>query len=180
MLFILARLARPLVAAYLFTAVAAFAAEFSPEAVYLAEGRKTEAYITAGVISGGDRNVTDVIVTGLRRANNGKFERVVIDLAGASQGESASLPKPPFFQAGVDARPKRVSISVWGSPILAFDSRKVMKEFKRSKVISKIELLPNLDGESWTFSMDLPPESAVEVFSLVGPNRIIVDIRSKK
>jgi hypothetical protein len=150
-----------------------------PERVHRAEGRKTEVYIREGIFAGGDRSVESVTVTGLRRGNNGRFERVVIDLGASRAGDPVALARAPFFQAGVRAKPRRVSLTLWGSPTLAFDTRRVQREFRQSRVIRRLELLPNLDGESWTFAMDLREDAAVEAFHLSDPARIIVDIRSK-
>lgn len=160
------------------TAHAQAHAALHPEKVHVAGNRKAEAYLTDGVVVGGDRAIDEVTVKDIRRAENPGYERLVIDLEGTRHGEPASIPRPSYFQVATNLEEKRLIVSLWGSPKLGFDSRKVLRAFKKSAVISSVDLLPKIEDEQWTFSLGLKSAKSVEVFELTDPVRIIVDIRS--
>jgi hypothetical protein len=153
-------------------------AGLKPESIRVADGKKTEAYLRDGLFIGGDRAITQSIIRDIRRADNSQYERIVIDLEGSLGGEAAAIPRPPFFQASVTPDEKRIVLSIWGSPELRFDAPKVLSAFKKSKAISKVELLPKVEEQVWTFALNLKKEVRVEVFELGAPTRIILDIRS--
>ena len=153
-------------------------AGLKPESVRVADGKKTEAYLRDGLFIGGDRAITQSIIRDIRRADNSQYERIVIDLEGSLGGEAAAIPRPPFFQASVTPDEKRIVLSIWGNPELRFDASKVLGAFKKSKAISKVELLPKVEEQVWTFALNLKKEVRVEVFELGAPTRIILDIRS--
>jgi|SRR6185437_1117629 len=155
-------------------------ASIEPEKIHSSEGRKTDLYISDGIFSGGDHAQQDVIVRGIRRAANPKYERIVIDIAGNSAGEPTDLSHLPYYQVAVSPENHRLTVTIWGKPKLAFDSRKVVREFKRSPVISQIALLPQVNPTSWTFAMQLKSDHPAEVFQLSSPARIIIDIRRGK
>ena len=155
-------------------------ADLRPEKVYVAESRKTQTYIKDGLITGGDQAIKDVIVKDIRRARNLLFERIVIDLEGNQGGEPAEIQRPPFYQVAVNPEEKRLVFTLWGKPKLAFDAQKVQAAFKKSEWIKTMELYPVVDGDSWTFALEMRSVQGVEVFELSDPVRIIIDIKNSR
>ncbi len=146
--------------------------------IHVAQSRKTETYIRDGLVVGGDRAITDVAVTGIRRAANpGGFDRIVIDLQGSRDGEPAAVTRPPYYQVALNGLENRISVTVWGNPRLNFDAKKVQEAFKKSALVEQVQLFPRLEDDTWTFSLKLKPKSPVEVFELSNPLRVILDIR---
>ena len=145
---------------------------------FQADGKKTEHYISDGVVVGGDPAIHSVRVTEIRRAANPKFERIVIDLdASRADGEVTALARPPYYQVSVNPEEKRIVYTLWGKPQLDFQAQKVMAAFKKSRVVESVELLPAVNPDQWTFVLNLKAGSPVEVFDLTQPARIITDIR---
>jgi hypothetical protein len=155
-------------------------AELKPDRVHLAQGRKVGNYIADGLFNGGDQAMNDVVVKDIRRAVNPGFERVVIDLQAtraALGGEDAAIARPPYYQVSVNPDENRIVVTIWGKPRLEFNSRKVVSEMKKSSMIQSLDLLPPMDGDSWTFVANLKTKRPVEVFELTNPVRIIMDIK---
>lgn len=150
-----------------------------PESVYVADNRKTKAYLYDGMVTGGDRAIDDALVLGIRHAFNKGFERMVIDLEGNRNGEPTAIERPPYYQVAVSPEYKRVTFTVWGKPKLAFDSKKVVRSFKKSKLVKRVELLPLLEKDRWMFSLEFRREPKIEVFELGSPVRIIVDFKNR-
>jgi hypothetical protein len=155
-------------------------AEIRPERVYVADDKKSKAYVRDGLIVGGDRNIDGVIVKNIRRSANKGFERIVIDLEANQNGEPAAIQRPPYYQLAVTPDERRLVVTLWGKPKLSFDSKKVLADFKKSSVIENIVLLPRLEDNSWTFVFELRRGFPVEVFELTKPVRLILDIQQKK
>ncbi len=155
-------------------------ADIRPEKVFVAEAKKTKFYIKEGLITGGDHAINDVTVKDIRHAANSDFERIVLDLEGNQNHESVAIQRPPYYQLAVHPLQKRVDMTLWGRPKLAFDPQKVIHAFKKSAVVQKMILLPRLEDESWTFAFMLKSESPIEVFELTNPLRVIIDIQRKK
>ena len=152
-----------------------------PEKIFTAQTRKLNTYTDDGMIVGGHRSINHVIIKGIRHAENKDFDRIVIDLEGTRAGESAAIPRPPYFQASIDKMGKTVVLHVWGRPELAFDSSQLHKSFSGSTVIEKITLYPpELEEEIWTSSISLYEHARIEIFELTEPTRIIIDIQKKK
>jgi hypothetical protein len=154
--------------------------EIRPEKVFVADSKKTKAYIRDGLIVGGDRAIDDVVVKDIRRAKNPDFERIVIDLEGTQNGKATGIQRPPYYQFAVTPDERRLVVTIWGRPKLNFNSKKVVAAFKKSSVIQKVMLFPKLEDQSWTFVFELKSDSPVEVFELSNPVRVIVDIQAKK
>ncbi len=153
-------------------------ASIRPESVHTADIQKTQSYLRDGLIVGGDRAIDQVIIKDIRRALNAGYERLVIDLEGSLNGEPAAIQRAPFYQIAVNAEEKRLILTVWGKPKLAFDAAKVMRGFRKSRMFSSVELYPKLEEDSWTFALNLATDRPVEVFELKEPVRIIVDVRT--
>lgn len=151
-------------------------AVLQPEKIHTADGKKTQAYVHDGLFVGGDRAIDDVTVTDIRHASNSKYERVVIDLAVSKSGEPAAIERPPFYQVAVSPEERRLVFTIWGKPKLAFNPKKVAEAFKKSLLVSEIQLLPRVEDDSWTFVLALKTGKPVEVFELTNPARIIVDV----
>jgi hypothetical protein len=154
-------------------------ADLKPDRVHLAQGRKTGNYIADGLVTGGDQAINDVVVKDIRRAVNPGFERIVIDLEGTRGGEDAAIARPPYYQISVNPDESRLLVTIWGKPRLEFNSKKVFSEMKKSGVIQSLDLLPPMDGDSWTFVANLKSKRPVEVFELTHPVRLILDIKVK-
>ena len=167
----------------LLTLILAFAlsahAELRPEKVRVADTKKTQAYVHDGLVTGGDQAIDQVVVKDIRRAANADFERVVVDLEGTLNGEPAAIDRSPYFQVSITPDEKRVVFTVWGKPQLAFEAKKVIAGFKKSHLVDKIELLPRLEDDNWTFTLNLKNGQPVEVFELTNPVRVILDIKNK-
>jgi hypothetical protein len=152
-------------------------AELKPDRVHLAQGRKTGNYVADGLVNGGDQAMNDVVVKDIRRAVNPGFERVVIDLQATRGGEDAAISRPPYYQVSINPDENRIVVTIWGKPRLEFNSKKVVNEMKKSNVVQSVDLLPPMDGDSWTFVANLKTKRPVEVFELANPVRIILDIK---
>lgn len=143
-------------------------AALDPNQVREALPKKTESYLKEGVISGGDRETRAGMVRNIRRALNGNFERIVIDL----EAERA-----PYFQAAMEPEQRRIIVTLFGSPKLGFNAKKVAEDFKKSPLVSHVELFPKIEEDSWTFALHLRAAVPVEVFELTSPTRIILDLK---
>jgi hypothetical protein len=153
-------------------------ASLEPSRFFQADGKKTENYISDGLVVGGDPAIQSVRVTEIRRAANPKFERIVIDLDASRQdGEATALARPPYYQVSVNPEEKRLVYTIWGKPQLDFKAPAVVAALKKSNVIESVEILPAVHADQWTFVLNLKAGSPVEVFDLVQPARIITDIR---
>jgi hypothetical protein len=156
----------------------AASASLEPSRFFQADGKKTEHYVSDGVVVGGDPAIRSVRVTDIRRAANPQFERIVIDLDASRQdGEPTALARPPYYQVSVNPEEKRLVYTIWGKPQLDFKAPGVLAALKKSKVVESVELLPAVNPDQWTFVLNLKTSSPVEVFDLVQPARIITDIR---
>jgi hypothetical protein len=153
-------------------------ASIRPESVHTADIEKRQSYLRDGLIVGGDRAIDRVVIKDIRRAMNAGYERMVIDLEGTLNGEPAAIQRAPFYQIAVNADERRIILTVWGKPKLAFDSSKVVRAFRKSRMFSSVELYPKLEEDSWTFALNLASDRPVEVFELKEPVRIIVDVRA--
>ena len=150
-----------------------------PEKIHVAEARKTQAYIREGLFIGGDHSIDDVTINDIRRSITPGFERIVIDLQGNRGGEPAAIERPPYYQVAVSPDEKRLVVTVWGTPKLAFDPKKIAGVFKKKSAVTGLELLPKVENDSWSFVVNLSAKNAaVEVFELNRPVRISIDIRS--
>jgi hypothetical protein len=152
-------------------------AELRPEKIYLADLKKTKAYIKDGLITGGDQSINEFVIKDIRRAPNSGFERIVIDLEGNRNGDSVAIPRSPYFQVAVTPDEKRLVFTLFGRPGLEIDAKKVLNSFKKSAVIEHLNLFPLIDETSWTFAFDMKGGHPVEIFELSKPTRIIVDIQ---
>lgn len=130
--------------------------------------KKTEFYLKQGLISGGDREVRSGIVRDVRRATNGEFERVVVDI---------DSEKAPYYQAAIDSAQRRIVVTVFGSPKLAINAKKIVEQFRKSALVARVEFFPIVDEDAWTFALYLRAAVPVEVFELSAPTRIIFDLK---
>jgi hypothetical protein len=131
--------------------------------------KKTETYLKEGVISGGDRETHFGIVKDVRRALNGGFERIVIDL---------DADRAPYYQAAIEPNQRRIIVTLFGSPKLALNAKKIVEQFKKSPVVSRIDFFPLVEEDSWTFALYLKAAVPVEIFELTSPTRIIFDLKA--
>ncbi len=153
-------------------------AALTPENVRVAEQKKTKAYLRDGLFVGGDAGVGDIIVRDIRRASNAGFERVVVDLGPGEDSKGTSAARAPYFQVAVSPGEKRLVFTVYGSPKLGFDPKKVVQGFEKSDLVRSIELFPRLEKDQWTFAVNLRAETPAEVFELADPLRVIIDLQS--
>ncbi|MCC7442360.1 MAG: hypothetical protein IT285_12055 [Bdellovibrionales bacterium] len=150
----------------------------SPRSVHTADLRKNKVYVDDGIVVGGDRNVNDVVILGLRHATQAGFERFVLDLEGNGEGDSVAIERAPFYQVSVAPDTRQVVFTVWGNPKIGFDPSKAVAKLKNSSVVKNVELLPVLEKDRWSFVVHLREPRAVEVFELSRPVRVILDIRT--
>lgn len=155
--------------------------KFSPDLVRTAEPRKSSAYLKHGLFVGGDRDITDVVVQGIRHSKGSDYERVVIDLVGNKQGDPVAIQRPPYYQIAVNPELRRLMVTLWGKMKLEFDPMKIAQVGqgkKSSNLLKGFSLFPPLEQDRWSFEIKLKSEAPVEVFELSDPVRIIVDIRN--
>jgi hypothetical protein len=131
-------------------------AALEPNQVREALPKKTESYLKEGLISGGDREIRAGIVKDVRRATNGGFERIVVDI---------DAEKAPYYQAAIDPAARRILVTLYGSPKLAINAKKIVEQY------------PIVEEDSWTFALYLRSAVPVEVFELTAPTRIIFDLK---
>jgi len=157
-------------------------AEIHPETVFLADSKKTARYKKQGLFTGGDQSVNRVVVKNIRRSTQRDYERIVIDLEGSHDGEPLAIERPPYYQVSLSPEESKVVLSIWGTPRIEFDTPSVVQSFHKSALIEKLELLPKVEENIWTFALKLKSPSPVEVFELSqapgssGMARIIIDI----
>lgn len=151
--------------------------DLRPEKVFLADDKKTKNYIKDGLITGGDQTTHDFTIKDIRHAKNSDYERLVIDIDTGHPAETTPIAHAPYYQVAITPDEKRLVVTLYGKPKLSFNAKKVAEAFKRSAKVQKINLLPLLDDESWTFSFDMKSGHPVEVFELSNPIRIILDIK---
>ncbi len=144
-------------------------AALEPSQVRAALPKKTESYLRDGVITGGDREIHSGIVKDVRRATNGGFERIVIDL---------DAEKAPYYQAAIDPTSRRILVTIFGSPKLAINAKKIVDQFRASPLVARVEFFPLVEEDSWTFALYLKAAVPVEVFELTAPTRIIFDLKA--
>lgn len=153
--------------------------KFSPDLVRTAEPRKNSAYLKHGLFVGGDRDITDVVVSGIRHSKGADYERLVVDLVGNKQGDPVAIQRPPYYQIAVNPELRRLMVTIWGKMKLEFDPLKAISITKKSNVLSGLSLFPLLEQDRWSFEIKMKDEAPVEVFELSDPVRIIVDVRGK-
>lgn len=152
--------------------------KFSPDLVRTAEPRKSSAYLKHGLFVGGDRDITDVVVSGIRHSKGTDYERVVIDLVGNKQGDPVAIQRPPYYQIAVNPELRRLVVTLWGKMKLEFDPLKTSSIGQKSNVLKGLSLFPLLEQDRWSFEIKMKSEAPVEVFELSDPVRIIVDVRN--
>jgi len=130
--------------------------------------KKTDSYLKEGLVSGGDREIRFGIVKDVRRATNGGFERIVVDI---------DSEKAPYYQTAIDSTQRRILVTIFGSPKLAFDAKKIVDQFRKSALVARVEFFPIVDEDVWTFAIHLRAAVPVEVFELTAPTRIIFDLK---
>jgi hypothetical protein len=155
-------------------------ANTKPERVYLADVKKTKAYIKDGLIIGGDQSINDLTIKNIRHSINSEFERIVFDLEANRNGEPVAIERPPYFQFAVSPDEHKLIFSIWGNPKLDFDPFEVLEAFERSIYIQKVILLPKVEENLWTVSFELKSSAPMEIFELTQPTRLIVDMKRKK
>jgi hypothetical protein len=130
--------------------------------------KKTDLYLKEGMFSGGDREIRFGLVKDVRRATNGGFERIVVDL---------DSEKAPYYQASIDPSLRRILVTIFGSPKITLDAKKIVDQFRKSSLVARVEFFPVVDEDVWTFALHLRAAVPVEVFELTAPTRIIFDLK---
>ncbi len=149
--------------------VSAASAALEPSAVREVLTKKTETYLKEGIFAGGDREIRSGLVKGIRRAANGGFERVVIDLDSVGA---------PYYQVAVEPAQRRILVTLFGSLRLGIDAKKIVAAFKKSPVVSQVEFFPRVEEDAWIFALHLKTAVPVEVFELGAPTRIVFDLKT--
>lgn len=154
-------------------------ADLRAEKIHSADGKKNRIYIRDGLVVGGDRAIDEFVVKDIRRAANPGFERVVIDIEGLRHGESAAIPRPPYYQVAITPDENRIVLTFWGKHRVNLDPGRIRASFRKSAVVKSVLLLPTIEEDTWTFALELKSGPPVEVFELGNPTRIILDIQTK-
>ena len=146
-------------------------AQFDESAFRHALKVKKELYIKDGTISGGDRNESDFKVSEVRiAANPSGYDRVVIDF-----GKNSNL--PPYFMVETNSTLKKVTITAFGKAQLDFSSQSAIQAAKKTKSIAKLNFIPLVNADRWTWSIETQDPVKAEVFELSHPARIIIDLK---
>jgi hypothetical protein len=159
----------PALAVLFILSISSAVAALEPNRIHEALSKKTENYLGEGLVMGGDREVQGGIIKDLRRATNAGFERIVLDL---------DAEKTPYYQAAVEPSEKRIVVTIFGNPKIAFDAKKVVEQFRKSPLVQKVELFPKVEEDTWIFALHLKAAVPVEVFELSSPSRIILDLKA--
>ena len=131
-----------------------------------------------GSVSGGDRSTSDFRVGQIRvAANPAGYDRIVLELQGNEEGEKSNLTRPPFYMVENDPGNKRLIVTVYGKAKLDFSRQTAMQQAKKTKHISKLEFLPVLDSDRWSWIVHTQVPVKTEVFELSSPSRIIIDLK---
>jgi hypothetical protein len=146
-------------------------------------GRKTEKYLRAGVVTGGDSALTEYEVREIRRGIQATagHERWVIDLKPSrAGGEPPAVERPGYFHVGIHQDERKLTVSLSGRGSFSFNKKRVIAALKKSPLVSEVSLLPPVDPEVWIFSIQMKTPFEVEVFELSAPARVILDVRAQK
>jgi hypothetical protein len=162
-------LAKNALSVLFFLSISSAVAALEPSHIHEALPKKTENYLGEGLVMGGDREVQGGIVKDLRRATNAGFERIVLDL---------DTEKTPYYQAAVEPNEKRIVVTLFGSPKIGFNAKKVVEQFRKSPLVQKVELFPKVEDDTWIFALHLRAAVPVEIFELSAPSRIIIDLKA--
>lgn len=140
---------------------------------------KQDNYIEEGFFSGGDKSVTSVKLTEIRRgpiSAKQKYERVVLQL----QPQSENSGTVPHFLVQAAPAENRFVVSIWADVSYDFDRDRVAKDFAKSKFIKRVNVLPRVEDGIAMVEVTLNEQKGrkpkVEVFRLSNPPRIIMDI----
>ncbi len=132
---------------------------------------KKDVYIKEGSFSGGDRNESDFKVSEVRiAANPAGYDRIVVDF-----GKSANL--PPFFLVEANDSNKKITVTVYGKGKLDFSSQSAIQAARKTKSIAKLNFIPLVNADRWTWSIETQAPVKAEVFELSNPGRIIIDLK---
>jgi hypothetical protein len=72
-------------------------AAVNPDHVFVADTQKTGSYVKDGLIVGGDRAITEVVIRDIRHSMNNGYERIVVDLEGNRSGEPVAIQRLSYF-----------------------------------------------------------------------------------
>jgi len=154
-------------------------ADLQPEHIHNAKNQKNQLYFNDALFVGGDGNLRGILVRSITCAPQEDHERIAILVELNRNGEPTSISRPPYYQVSIETKSSPVlTISIWGNPQLNFDAKKVQASFQTIRSVQKLYLLPKLEEDNWTFSMTLSKKSALEVYELSNPARIVLDIRN--
>lgn len=140
---------------------------------------KKNAYLNEGSFTGGDRAQSDFRVQNVRvAANPAGYDRVVVDFAGNDLGEASKLARPPYYLVDIDHLNKRVSVTIYGKPKLDFSTQTTLQSVKKAKVLERINFIPMVNADRWTFTIEGKNAFKAEVFELSDPARLIIDLKN--
>ena len=132
---------------------------------------KKNAYLSEGSFTGGDGANTDFHVSEIRvAANPAGYDRLVIQV----KPENG---RPPFYLVENDPSNKRVQVTLYGNAKLDFSSQTAIQQAKKTKHVSRLEFIPILGGDRFTFVIHTQVAVKSEVFELNQPSRIIIDLK---
>lgn len=153
-------------------------AEFSPHEVMAAQQSKQEIYVMDAIVRGGDPTAKSASLTNLRWAKKQGYERIVLDLAG--EGANWQKSSLPYFQVGLNPQAQKVSVDIRGVINRKLTQENATRALRRSAYVKEVYLAPPLQGDLLSLEMKTKQTVDVEAFYLVGPPRIILDIRAKR
>jgi len=153
-------------------------ADLTPDLIHHASHQKRNLYFNNALFVGGDGSLRGIILQDITCSSQKDHERITITLEINRNGEPLPLAKPPYYQIAIETKSSpTLTVAIWGYPHLHFDAKKVQSSFQTIPIVQNLSLFPKLEEDHWTFSMTLAKKSALEVYELSHPARIVLDIR---
>jgi hypothetical protein len=138
-----------------------------------APGKKNNTYYQSGVVVGGNAQIQDGSLNGLRRglSKNG-YERIVIDTGDGSEIGyfHVSLPEPSRSKS-------LITVTLKGVHKLNLNEKKLKKHFSKSNYVRRVNIYPILSAKEAVLEIELKEEVPVEIFKLNKPGRLVMDLK---
>jgi len=151
----------------------------SPQKIFMTDQKKTKHYIEDGIFVGGDRKIDQVALHDIRFAMSDQYERLVLDFDANHHGDKSWIKKSPYFQVSVEPDKNQMTVTLFGNPSLSLNFSQILTRFQKSKYIESVQFFPVLDDDRWTFVIALKQPAVTEVFELVSPARVVIDLAEK-
>ena len=139
---------------------------------------KTGQYSSEGFFAGGENIFTAARLTDIRRAKSSEgYERIVFELVSSSEDPNGV----PYFHVQPVPDEGRLVVSIWGDIDYDFDGAKIGKDFAKSELIKRLNVVPRVEDGVAIIEITMAPSKTskkprFEVFRLANKARIVVDV----